>query len=374
MKIGIDGRVLEKPITGIGRYLLNILNELPKYDSKNDYFIFLNKNQNHIDNTFYKYIILDKPFLSSKVLTPFWLNYVIPSLIKKYGIEIFIGSNILVPPKKIEGCKIISIVHDIMPLTHPQFFPFFYRNFLRKYLPPSIGNSDLIITISNASKQEIVNYFKIPESKVKVIYNTISSKFRKLNDAELKKLKSESNLSLPEKYLLYVGVIEKRKNIDMIVKIAENLKSIDEKLKIVLAGRFGYGSNELKEKIKKLNDVILIYSNINDDDLLLLYNLAFAFIFPSYVEGFGIPPLEAMACGKPVVASNCDALREIIDENGLLCDPDDLNCFIEKIKSLNLDNSLYENYVSKSLKNSKRFSIKNTLENFLDVINIVNGN
>lgn len=372
MKIGIDGRVLEKPMTGIGRYLINILNEIPKYDTNNDYFIFLNRNQNHINNSFYKYVMLDMPFLSSKLMTPFWLNNIIPSLIKKYNIKIFIGPNILVPSKKIEGCEFISIVHDIMPLTHPQFFPLFYRKFLKRYLPSSVNSSDIIITISNSSKKDIIEYFKVPESKIKVVYNTISPRFRKLDESEKKFLESKTNLSLPEKYLLYVGVIEKRKNIDMIIKIAEKLRSVDEKLKIVLAGRYGYGSDELKDKIQKLSDVILIYNKVNDEDLLLLYNLAFAFIFPSYVEGFGIPPLEAMACGKPVIASNCDALREIIGENGMLCEPDDLNCFIEKIELLNQDSSLYESFVSKSVNNSKRFSIKNTIESFLGVINSVN--
>ncbi len=368
MKIGIDGRVLEKPMTGIGRYLLNILNELPKHDSSNQYFIFLNKNQFHLNHSFYRYITTNKPLLNSKLLTPFWINRIIPSLIKKYGIEIFIGPNILVPSKKINGCKFISIVHDIMPLTHRQFFPFFYRNFLKRYLPASIESSDLVITISNASKKEIIDYFKIPESKIKVVYNTISPRFRMLSESEIEIMNSKSSLNLPEKYLLYVGVIEKRKNVEMIINIAEKLKSIDENLKIVLAGRFGYGSDEFKNEIQKLSDVILMYNKVNDDDLLLLYNLAHAFLFPSFVEGFGIPPLEAMACGKPVIASNCDALKETIGESGLLCEPNDLNCFLEKIKILLEDSSVYEKYVSKSLEHYKRFSKESTVKDFLEII------
>lgn len=373
MRIGIDGRVLEKRMTGIGRYLLNILDELPHYDNTNSYFIFTNNKQNHLTSPFYSYITFNYPLISSKLFTPFWLNNVLPNVIKKYSIDLWIGPNILVPLKKIDSAKMVSIVHDIMPLTHSQFFPLSYRIFLKRYLGRSLSNSDLVITISNTSKQEIVNYFNLSEDKIKVVYNTFSRKFRKLNEEELNQLQSKIKLNLPQKFLLYVGVLEKRKNIDLLINLIDQLNEKINDFSLVIAGKPGFGYKDFKDKLKIRSGKIMILNSVDDDILLFLYNKAFAFVFPSFVEGFGLPPLEAMACGLPVLASNCNALKEVLDDVALLHDPMDKEAFTNSVMRLYEDSSFYYERVKLSLAHSKNFNQEKMIKSFIDVINSIYG-
>lgn len=368
MRIAFDGRVLERPMTGIGRYLVNILEEIPSYDKKNEYFIFTNKHQNHINDNFYHYVTLNKPFINSKILTPVWLNFILPPQLMEKKIDVLIGPNILVPTKEIKNLKKISIVHDIMPLTYPEFFPFFYKNFLRMYLPSSVKASDLIITISNTSKHFICDLFGVEDSKVKVVYNTVSAKFRKLDSNELKILEQKSQLRLPKKFLLYVGVLEKRKNIKTILKIARMIDSIDKDLKIVLAGKRGFGFEEFEKELLELSEKVIWLNQVNDEELLLLYNKAFIFLFPSFVEGFGLPPIEAMACGTPVIASNCDALYEILNGVALLHNPDDVEGIIDSIIKLNSEKDFYIEMCESSIKHSRLFSKENMIKSFMEII------
>ncbi len=371
MKIAFDGRVLERSMTGIGRYLINILEEIPFYDSENEYFIFTNKAQNYLKNNFYQYVTLNKPFINSKIFTPVWLNLVLPSKLIEEKIDVLIGPNILVPTKEIKNLKKISIVHDIMPLTNPEFFPFSYKNFLKMYLPSSVKASDLIITISNTSKHLICDFFDVEESRVKVVYNTVSDKFRKLNSKELKILEQKSSLKLPDKFLLYVGVLEKRKNIKTILEIGKRIESVDKDLKIVLAGKQGFGFKEFEKELLKLDKKVIWLNQVKDEELILLYNKAFIFLFPSFVEGFGLPPIEAMACGTPVIASNCDALKEILDGSALLHNPDDVDGMINSIFKLNFENDFYNDLCEKSIQHSKLYSKENMIKSFMEVITTI---
>ncbi|MEW6506542.1 MAG: glycosyltransferase family 1 protein [Bacteroidota bacterium] len=369
MKILIDGRVLDRKITGTSRYLLNILKVLPQCDNINNYLLITNSAPDS-NRSFYKIINYKSSILPYKLYSPFWLNYNIPSLIKEHRIDILFSPNVLTPINKIKGVKFVSVVHDSIYKIYPEYYPFFYRLYLDFFLPISLNNSDAIVTVSELSKKDITKHFHIHNEKIFVIPNTVSSIFNSERVSEDEKSKLVFKYGLPRKYLLFVGVIEKRKNIFGILKVMDKLKEKGSKLELVLVGKSGYYASMILPEIKKRENFIRYISFIDDIDLASIYKSSFAFIFPSYYEGFGIPPLEAMNCGIPVLSSNTSAMLEVVGNGGILLDPDDHDSFVNEILKLENDEDFYSAMKRNALEQAKKFNLESSTKKLIDIFNV----
>ncbi len=317
MRIGIDARVLEKRMTGIGRYLLDILRGLILYDNSNEYFLF-SCTEIPVENDFYHKIKTGKSFLPSKIYAPLWLNIILPKYLKRYNIDIFFTVNHLIPIRGIKNIKTIAAVHDLAHKINKDFHPLSYRSYLDLFLPSSMRKSDSILTVSESSKKDIINYFNIMPSKIEVIYQAADSKFSPGNVSEDKGLYLHQKYNLPGKYILFVGAIEKRKNIEGILKISDLVHNKNNIVKTVLIGKPGHNFRIIDSEIKKREKYVTYLNYVDDEDLPAIYKQAFLFIFPSFYEGFGIPPLEAMQIGLPVLASNVSSLPEVVGNGGIL--------------------------------------------------------
>jgi glycosyltransferase involved in cell wall biosynthesis len=179
-------------------------------------------------------------------------------------------------------------------------------------------------------------------------------------------LKKKFNLG--EKVVLYVGMLENRKNIFTIIKIADMFSNFREDMTFVLVGKIGYGGKEIKNEITKRNNLIHLM-NIDDETLSILYNISDVFLFPSLYEGFGYPPLEAMQSGLPVIASDNTSLREIISDGGILCNPNDFNFIFEQINRLIDDKEYWNKFRNAGLERAKNFTLENSVKQTIEIFN-----
>jgi glycosyltransferase involved in cell wall biosynthesis len=367
MNIGIDARLLERNMTGIGRFLNTFLQELPFIDSQNRYYLF-SYGKLKLDNEFYNIIPTIKSFLPQKVFSPFWINFILPWYLKKNKIDIFFSVNQLLPIVKINYTKYVLVLHDVIYKIDKTFHPFIYRKYLQFFTYFSIKSSDIIITVSQYSKQDILKYYKVDENKVKVIYEAADKNFGVLKILDHEREEIRAKFNLPERIVLYVGMIENRKNITCILKIADEVYSKYQDIKFVLIGKIGYGGEKLVGEIQKRKNVVHL-KYVDDDVLKKIYNISFIFLYPSFYEGFGFPPLEAMQCGLPVLASDNTSLRELIESAGLLHDANDYLSFTEDIYKLIEDIDFYQRIRNLGLERAKYFNIKNTISEVVNTFN-----
>ena len=231
---------------------------------------------------------------------------------------------------------------------------------------------DKIITISDFTKNELINYTNISPNKIKTIYLGVDNQFKQLSSKEIEDIRME--YKLPNSYILYVGSEQSRKNFISIIKALYNLKKKYnlKDLKLIKAGRSQIHDsqrNKIFDLIKELNlEKDIIFTNyVSEEYLVKLYNAADIFVYPSLYEGFGLPPLEAMACGCPVITSNTSSLPEVVGDAGIMINPYDIDSLTESIHKILADNDLKKELSKKSLERAKFFNWKKTADQTLEV-------
>ena len=367
MRIGIDARLLSGNMTGISRYLWNVLKYVPEFDKKNKYFLYLH-NEVVLKNSFYNYVNVPKSKLPKQVYSHYWLNFVLPKSLEKNKIDLFFTPYILVPVKK-SLRKNVIVIHDVMTKACPQFFTAYYKKYMSVIVPQSIKRADAIVTVSQSAKNDIVKFYDIHPDKITVTHIWTDEKYKSLQLNEEEKEFVRKKYNLPDKFILYVGAIEERKNILGILKIADILKSRDVDMRIVLVGNKGFGFEKLSAEMYQRNDRIIHIEHIAEENLPSIYNLAEIFLFPSFYEGFGLPPLEAMKCGLPVITGKNSALLEVVGEGGLMYDSEDYNSFAESIILLLKDKEFYEKLKLKAIKQAEKFKPDTEIVKLIDLFN-----
>ncbi|QQS36863.1 MAG: glycosyltransferase family 4 protein [Ignavibacteriales bacterium] len=370
MRIAIDARILERKMTGVGRYISGLLNHIQEYDSTNQYILISQVQLKNLPDGFESVVTGNQKFIPEKLYSPVWTNFVLPKVLKNNEIDIFFSSNQLVPIRKVKGVKYISAIYDVFHRVDKSFHSRTFRTYIDIFLRLTISKSDHTITISENSKKDIQRYFSVSHSKISVIYPAADEQFHPQLISEIEREHIQEKYSLAEKYILYVGVIEKRKNIYTILKVADEFFISDPEIKFVMIGRPGYGSTPILNEVKKRRNIIYL-NHILDNDLVFIYNLASVFIFPSFYEGFGLPPVEAMQTGIPVVASNTSSLKEILEGSAILIDPLDDKTFYKEIKRLLNDPKYSEEWRNKGLVGSRKFNFAHSAKELVKLFNSI---
>jgi len=244
-----------------------------------------------------------------------------------------------------QGQSIVTI-HDLSFMVRPECAEAGLRRYLSETVPRTVKRADQVIVVSESIKQELIERLRTPAEKLHVIYNGVSPQFRPFGQPEREALEEvRTRHALPERFALFVSTIEPRKNLVRLVEAWAKVKQTPagRERKLILVGRKGWLYEPIFQRIAelKLENEISWLNFVPDDDLPALYNLADLFVFPSLYEGFGIPPLEALACGRPVVVADNSAMAEIFKGAATLCQAESVNSIAEAIiiSLENLDNS-----------------------------------
>lgn len=318
----IDARMVTEHIHGIARYTYEIIRHMSTKD--NIEMILLVNDLNLANSIFGKFENIKFIKMRSKFLS--LLEQIeLPLVINKYkNVAIFHTPSFVASP--FIKCKMVMTIHDLNHIKFPQYYTPFHKYYYKYIVKPCALKSKKIFTVSEFSKQEIVKWLNCKESKVQVTYNGIDGEFNITNNnCKLEEVKKR--YKLPSEFILYIGNLKPHKNVETLVKA---MRFIDSGIKLVINGR---PNNSLTKLIKelKLESKIQFIGYVHDDDLPIMYNLCNVFVFPSIYEGFGLPPLEAIACGAKVVVSNIPSLHEIVGGYAIEFNPFDAKELADKI-------------------------------------------
>ncbi len=364
MIIGIDAsraNILLK--TGTEYYCSEIIKWLSKIDQKNQYILYspspLKGDLANLGSNFQNKVIK---------FPKFWtLIRLSLEMLKSPPDVLFIPAHVLplIHPK-----NSVVTIHDVAFC----YFPELYDNLARKYLEWStkfaLKHAKRIIAVSQNTKKDLIKLYKADPLKISVVYNGYNKLFNSFRpeQAYLNSLKQRFNLNKP--FILFVGRIERRKNVGNIVKAFNYLKNEGLDFKLVLAGKHGFGASEILKQIEEsdFKDDIILPGYISMEDYLYLMHEARVFVFPSLYEGFGIPVLEAMASGTPVVCSNRNPFTEIGKDAALYIDPLKPEEIAKAILRIIADSNLRNNLIIKGKERAKEFSWEKCAKETLKIL------
>lgn len=373
MRIGIDCRTILSPErgekAGVGHYTYYLVKHLLQLDRKNQYVLFFDWRYPDPREFIRKNVkTVHFPFSQYKKYLPFaYSHLLIAATLAREKLDVY-HSPANVIPLNYKGKSVLT-VHDLAIYEHPSWFPN-HQSFATKVLvPQSIKKANKIIAVSHSTKESIIKLFHISPQKISVIYEGFA-KEPKVNLREIRKIKKKYEIK--DKYLFYIGTIEPRKNLETVVHafdglLRKNYKKY-KKWQFIIAGAKGWKYEELFEAIRKTKTGhVKFISYIPHKEKIALLKGADFFVFPSLWEGFGLPVLEAMSLGTPVLTSNLSSLPEVAGSAALMVNPYKVKEITAGLKKL-LDSSVKRRKLKKlGLKQARKFSWKKCSQQTLKI-------
>lgn len=341
----VNGRFLMQKPTGVHRYAFEICNQLYKLGI--DFYVAIPKNI----NPDYKYSF--RTVECGSLNGHLWEQISLPRYLKKQGNPLLVSFSGCGP--LIYDNQIITI-HDVSHERHPEWFAKSYWRYYGFMMPRIARKAHAIITVSEYSKKEIIDVFRLPEEKIFVINCSIP-------DYHLSR--AENELSIKDKYILSVSSFDPRKNFRRLIEAFNNIEDKTIKLYIIGMQFQAFNTPDLKDL---QNENIVMPGYVDDNRLNELYRNALFSIYPSIYEGFGIPPLESMVCGCPVIASKIEAIEEICESAVLYIDPYDISDITDKINLLASDADLRDNLKQKGYQQVKKYSWEKSAKKVIEVV------
>jgi len=371
MRIGINGRFLVAKRTGVQRAAYNMLTTLVKLDRSNEYFIFTGRGQLgrpewNYDNV---HVIASDLREGESIRNHFWEQLTLPRLARKHHIDV-LHSPANIAPLFYSGDSVVHI-HDLCFVVNPQWYSFSFRTLYNLIIPRLARKATKVITNSNNSKNDLLHYFKLSADRVSLVYWAVDDTFspRKNSAPPLSETPLLQDPSAAESFILYVGSLEPRKNIGTLIEAYELFRqeNPDLKTKLVLIGGESPLFAEVRLRIKKYRDDVIFKGFVDDLLLSAFYRDALVVVYPSLYEGFGLPPLEAMASGTPVITTMTSSLPEVVGGAAILVNPLDIKELASAINRVCRDKSLREDMRAKGIEQVKKFNWARVARNTLAV-------
>lgn len=373
-KIGIDIRNIGKKRTGDEAVFFGLAKGLAKIDSQNKYLLFTDiTDAATLEDIAEKLEIKNKgnfEIISLKCPNRFvWNFWTLPRHLRKNQVDIYL-TQYITPFFVLKSIRIATIIHDVSFKVYTQFIKFSDLFFLKILIPLSFRRADKIIGVSEFTADEIKKYYKLNADKVAWIHNAVSPDFLQQNISPKKIAEVKKKYHLPDEYILYIGTLQPRKNIPTLIEAFAKIK-LETGAKLVIAGGRGHNfDRRIDETILKLNlkNDVFFPGYVDEEYKAALLKGARIFCSPSLYEGFGIPILEAMSVGTPVIASDIPAHRETAGEGALFFEPKNPEDLAGKIRELSENSALGLILAQKGLAQAQNFSWEKTARDLVDIL------
>ncbi len=363
-RIAIDARKLRD--YGIGTYVRNLLRQLARQDPNTEYVLLCRAEDCDVIadlGSNFRAVREDAGDYSVRE------QFAVPIDLRREHVDLFHAPHYVLPP--LTPCRSVVTIHDCIHLRFPQYLPnrLGYA-YARSSLWIATHRAARVITVSEASKRDILRYYRVPEERIDVIYNAIDDRFWLEPPADaMERVRERYQLNAP--FVLYAGNIKPHKNLERLIEAFHLLRQ-DPNLKDVQLLIIGdeiskYASLRRAVHRHKLHKYVRFFGFVPDQTLAALYRLAAVFVFPSLYEGFGLPPLEAMASGTPVITSNVSSLPEVVGDAALMIDPYDPGAIAAAMRRVLEDSTLRADLRARGLARAREFSWERSIRRVREI-------
>ncbi len=359
-RIALDARKLQGHRTGVGQYISQLSARLALMAPDcRVYLLFDRPVSPDVVPRGCEQVVLGRFHVGARPLSmtysPVWLNTLVPSFIRQRGIDLFHGTNFVLP---LHGrCRFVATIHDLSFLRCSESFPALYRSYMSLQVSSSLRRAQRIISVSDSTKRDVEEVFDVESRRIETIHHGVGAEYVPCQDAGLLEL-LRARYRLPGRFALHVGTVEHRKNLVTLLRACKTV--IDKGLLdgVVLVGQDGRGAGEVRKSVVSLGlESRVKFLGYAPQQLMpAFYSMASVFAYPSLYEGFGLPVLEAMACGVPVVASTSSSLPELTGKAALTFKPSDASALSAALTQILADSTLRRRMRCRGLERAKGFS------------------
>jgi len=342
LQVVVDGSGLERPRAGVGVYTTQVLRAMAVDRPDCRLVVFGPRGAFvHVPNTTYR-LMPSTRFIGRHVS---W-----PAMIRRLKPNAYFGPAGALPLGDV-GCPSVITVHDLAIYRNRRWFPGGQPLSTRFVVPRSVLRADVVIAVSESTARDIVEFFEIDRRRIEVVPHGVSRRFRPLATDELED--ARARLGVPERYILFVGTVEPRKNLETLLDAWVLMRDRPD---LVVVGSWGWRYETIRTKMERLGPRLHHLESVDPEELPAIYNLARALAHPAWYEGFGLPPLEAMACGTPVVVADTSSLPEVVGDAGMVVPAGDVEAWRKALERVLDDTDLAADLRHRGILRAAQFS------------------